>query len=230
MVWFTRFIFRIEHLNPEILVQVPANVFGRLRPKLAIFTTPNSEFNVLFPNFEGPFRHWDHKFEWTRAEFQDWCHDITETYSDYSVTFSGVGFGQSDHASTLGPCSQIATFVRRDFEEMARNGLFLDLAHEDGSLIETIAQTNPTSPMPYKVIEKETYVFRADTRTEHEKIVDACQTYFNSIMYNLDHAYFRMEENEGNPDFDPNLYAFSIQSLIEIALQQMEDISPELVR
>ncbi|TRY64107.1 hypothetical protein TCAL_00452 [Tigriopus californicus] len=221
----------IEHLHPEVLAQVPANIFGRLQPKLAIFTTPNSEFNVLFPNFEGPFRHWDHKFEWTRAEFRDWCHDITDTYPNYSVVFSGVGFGHSDSALTLGPCSQIATFVRQDFEEMSRNGLFLDLSAEDGLLIDDIAQANLTQPMPYEVIEKETYVFKADNRTVHEKILDACQGHFNSVMYNIDYAYVRMEENEGNPDFDPYLYTFSIQSLIEACdLQQMEDISPELVK
>jgi len=34
-------------------------------------TTPNAEFNVLFPNLNG-FRHPDHKFEWTRQQFGDW--------------------------------------------------------------------------------------------------------------------------------------------------------------
>jgi hypothetical protein len=37
-----------------------------MRPKLVVVTTPNAEYNTLFPDFEGPFRHWDHKFEWTR--------------------------------------------------------------------------------------------------------------------------------------------------------------------
>lgn len=38
-------------------------------------TTPNFEFNVLFPDFKQgvrKFRHPDHKFEWTRAEFEAW--------------------------------------------------------------------------------------------------------------------------------------------------------------
>ena len=52
----------IEHLNEDVLSAVPSAVFGVIRPKIAVFTTPNSEFNVKFgPNFEGPFRHWDHK-------------------------------------------------------------------------------------------------------------------------------------------------------------------------
>lgn len=34
-------------------------------------TTPNYEFNQLFPGSR-KFRHYDHKFEWTRQEFQTW--------------------------------------------------------------------------------------------------------------------------------------------------------------
>ncbi len=64
-------IYRIEHLNEESLVSFPAAMFGMLSPKIIAITTPNAEFNVLFQNFTG-FRHPDHKFEWTRAEFQSW--------------------------------------------------------------------------------------------------------------------------------------------------------------
>ena len=71
--------------------QFPDAVFGHMKPKLAVFTTPNSEFNVLFPNFEGPFRHWDHKFEFTRAEFKAWTDQILAQYPEYKVEFDGVG-------------------------------------------------------------------------------------------------------------------------------------------
>ena len=63
--------FRIEHLYSETLADFPSSIFGGLHPKLVIITTPNSDFNVLFPNFTG-FRHDDHKFEWSRVQFQDW--------------------------------------------------------------------------------------------------------------------------------------------------------------
>lgn len=62
---------RVEHLYPEPLTNLPYNIFGFIRPKVAIVTTPNADFNVLFGKMSG-FRHWDHKFEWTRQEFQDW--------------------------------------------------------------------------------------------------------------------------------------------------------------
>lgn len=46
-------------------------VFGYMTPVAVIVSTPNSEFNPLLPGLAG-FRHSDHKFEWTRAEFQSW--------------------------------------------------------------------------------------------------------------------------------------------------------------
>lgn len=82
---------------------------------MVIFTTPNFEFNVLFgePIFPNGFRHDDHKFEWTRAEFQEWAHNICTQYPDYYVEFYGIGPGPpgSEH---LGCCTQMAVFVRRD--------------------------------------------------------------------------------------------------------------------
>ena len=68
---FSLFFFSIEHLEPAVLEAMPAAVFGCLSPKVAIVTTPNVEFNVMFPDLQG-FRHWDHKFEWTRSEFEEW--------------------------------------------------------------------------------------------------------------------------------------------------------------
>lgn len=63
--------FSIEHLEADVLAALPATLFGYMRPRLVVLTTPNQEFNQLFPDFSG-MRHWDHKFEWTRAEFQSW--------------------------------------------------------------------------------------------------------------------------------------------------------------
>lgn len=64
-------MFSIEHLNESTLRDAPRNVFGYIQPSVAMFSTPNADFNVLFPNMTG-FRHPDHKFEWTRDQFQSW--------------------------------------------------------------------------------------------------------------------------------------------------------------
>jgi 2-polyprenyl-3-methyl-5-hydroxy-6-metoxy-1,4-benzoquinol methylase len=67
----------IEHLHPDVLEKFTQNVFGRYKPRLVIISTPNAEYNIHFDglNYGTPdavFRHDDHKFEWTRAEFNDW--------------------------------------------------------------------------------------------------------------------------------------------------------------
>lgn len=46
----------IEHLEPDELEMLPSNIFGYIKPTLAIFTTPNVEFNPLFPKMEDKFR------------------------------------------------------------------------------------------------------------------------------------------------------------------------------
>ncbi|KAK7504473.1 hypothetical protein BaRGS_00004339 [Batillaria attramentaria] len=98
----------IEHLEADVLKAVTENVFGRLRPGLVVITTPNAEFNAVFPGFSG-FRHWDHKFEWTRQEFQNWCESV-RTKHGYSVTYTGVG-DPPTHMSHVGHCSQAAIFT-----------------------------------------------------------------------------------------------------------------------
>lgn len=63
----------IEHLEADVLEKFPQTVFEYTEPWLVIVTTPNKDFNEFFPNMpNGEFRHPDHKFEWTRKEFQEW--------------------------------------------------------------------------------------------------------------------------------------------------------------
>lgn len=67
----------IEHIDPEDLELVSKTIFGLYQPKTVILSTPNAEFNVNFPNLkygteQSIFRHWDHRFEWTRAQFNEW--------------------------------------------------------------------------------------------------------------------------------------------------------------
>lgn len=104
----------VEHLDPEVLDALPMTVFELYRPRLAIFSTPNAEFNVNFPELnygtsESIYRHGDHRFEWKRDEFQQWANKIALQYG-YLVTFSGVGTFTDD--TEFGHCSQIAVFIR----------------------------------------------------------------------------------------------------------------------
>ncbi|XP_067936586.1 small RNA 2'-O-methyltransferase-like [Watersipora subatra] len=101
----------IEHLHEPILDGFVETVFSYIHPKLIIITTPNSEFNVLFSNFSG-LRHWDHKFEWTRDQFREWCSQVSKKHG-YRVEYDGVGDPPVE-SSSLGPCSQIAVFKLAD--------------------------------------------------------------------------------------------------------------------
>ena len=97
----------IEHLYTETLDNVPHALFGILTPKVVVITTPNCEYNVLFKNFSG-MRHYDHKFEWTRKEFESWCSNIVDKYP-YNMEISGVGNPPAEYE--VGYCSQMAVFT-----------------------------------------------------------------------------------------------------------------------
>jgi 3' terminal RNA ribose 2'-O-methyltransferase Hen1 len=98
----------IEHLDPYRLDAFAQCVFGHARPSAAVVTTPNSEYNALFPSLAaGRFRHPDHRFEWSRDEFKEWASGIHDHF-DYAVTFRPVG----DEYPDLGPPTQMAVFTR----------------------------------------------------------------------------------------------------------------------
>ncbi|GAA0808725.1 3' terminal RNA ribose 2'-O-methyltransferase Hen1 [Spirilliplanes yamanashiensis] len=97
----------IEHLDPERLPALEAAVFGHARPGAVVVTTPNVEFNARYEGLTG-MRHPDHRFEWTRAQFQDWAHRVAAAHG-YAVEFRGVG--EDDPA--LGAPTQLALFTTR---------------------------------------------------------------------------------------------------------------------
>jgi 3' terminal RNA ribose 2'-O-methyltransferase Hen1 len=98
----------IEHLDPDRLPLVERVVFGEARPGNVIVTTPNAEYNARFDNLAaGSFRHPDHRFEWTRAEFRAWADRIETTYG-YRASLSGIG--QQDEL--FGTPTQMALFTR----------------------------------------------------------------------------------------------------------------------
>jgi 3' terminal RNA ribose 2'-O-methyltransferase Hen1 len=81
----------IEHLDPPRLAAFERVMFQFARPKIVIITTPNREYNVNFPTLaQGKFRHGDHRFEWTRKEFQDWSNSIASRFG-YSTSFEDLG-------------------------------------------------------------------------------------------------------------------------------------------
>ena len=98
----------IEHLDPPRLSAFERVVFEFARPQTIVVTTPNSEYNVMWESLPaGDFRHSDHRFEWTRQEFQDWANRVAAQHG-YVVRF--VPVGPVDEA--VGSPTQMAVFER----------------------------------------------------------------------------------------------------------------------
>lgn len=81
----------IEHLDPDRLPALVRNLFEFTSPKTVIVTTPNVTYNKNYTAMpEGTLRHIDHRFEWTKEEFQAWAEKVCQGYH-YTVTFTGIG-------------------------------------------------------------------------------------------------------------------------------------------
>ena len=98
----------IEHMDEARLTALERVVFECAAPELVVLTTPNVEYNVKFEGLgEGKFRHSDHRFEWTREEFQEWARGAAERHG-YAVRFLPVG----PDDPTVGPPTQMGVFRR----------------------------------------------------------------------------------------------------------------------
>jgi 3' terminal RNA ribose 2'-O-methyltransferase Hen1 len=81
----------IEHQDPARLAAFERVLFEFARPRTIVVTTPNVEYNVKFDTLPaGEMRHKDHRFEWSRAEFQSWANAIAGRFG-YSVSFFPIG-------------------------------------------------------------------------------------------------------------------------------------------
>jgi 3' terminal RNA ribose 2'-O-methyltransferase Hen1 len=100
----------IEHVDPPRLNALEHTVFAAARPTSVLVTTPNVEYNVRYELPPGSRRHPDHRFEWTRAEFQRWARRVADAHG-YQVRFEPVGVvGTVD--DEVGPPTQLALFER----------------------------------------------------------------------------------------------------------------------
>jgi 3' terminal RNA ribose 2'-O-methyltransferase Hen1 len=98
----------VEHLDPPRLSAFERVLFELAKPATVVLTTPNREFNVKWETLgAGRLRHPDHRFEWTRQEFQDWAKGIAARFG-YTVRFVAVG----PEDEQLGPPTQMAIFER----------------------------------------------------------------------------------------------------------------------
>lgn len=98
----------IEHLDPPRLAAFERVLFECARPTSVVITTPNVEYNAKWETLPaGKFRHKDHRFEWTRNEFQTWAEGISNRFA-YTVRFLPVG----PEDAVVGAPTQMAVFAR----------------------------------------------------------------------------------------------------------------------
>jgi 3' terminal RNA ribose 2'-O-methyltransferase Hen1 len=98
----------VEHLDPPRLAAFERVLFEFAQPRTVVLTTPNREYNVMWETLPaGQFRHPDHRFEWTRDQFQEWARRIAGRFG-YVVRFLAVG---PDH-ETMGAPTQMGVFRR----------------------------------------------------------------------------------------------------------------------
>jgi 3' terminal RNA ribose 2'-O-methyltransferase Hen1 len=98
----------IEHLDPPRLDAFERVLFAFARPATIALTTPNRGYNARIPTLAaGAFRHRDHRFEWTRAEFRDWAEAVGARHG-YAARIVPIGPEDPE----LGAPSQMAIFAR----------------------------------------------------------------------------------------------------------------------
>jgi len=97
----------IEHLDPNRLPALEKSLFTYAKPQIIVLTTPNREYNVRYENLSaGKVRHSDHRFEWTRSEFEAWAERVARE-NNYTVAFFPVG----EEEENIGAPSQMAVFT-----------------------------------------------------------------------------------------------------------------------
>ena len=97
----------IEHLDLNRLRAFERVLFEFAKPRTIVLTTPNQEYNSTWDKLgAGDMRHNDHRFEWTRKEFNDWCQSMANTYN-YRIEILPIG----DEVENIGAPSQMAIFI-----------------------------------------------------------------------------------------------------------------------
>lgn len=98
----------IEHIDAPRLRAFEDTVFRAAQPSSVIVTTPNAEYNVRFESLpEGKMRHRDHRFEWTRPQFERWAQAVAERHG-YAVRFEPIGPFDDE----VGAPTQMGVFTR----------------------------------------------------------------------------------------------------------------------
>jgi hypothetical protein len=160
----------IEHLDPDVGLGFEETLFSTIAPCLIVVTTPNSDYNEAFKLEKGKFRHWDHRFEWSRQEFKEWCDRMCSKYPSYTFKIEGIGPGPPRFAH-LGHVSQMAVF--------RKNVSFVDICKDEISVKMLKLEENHC----YELITTEEYPFFKDPAPIGEQILREFKTFLNLFIF-----------------------------------------------
>jgi hypothetical protein len=167
---------RVEHLPENTFEAFAPMLLGVYHPEYLLITTPSYTFNSRFTPPDAPssartgyrdpthrtdriFRHSDHKFEWTRKEFQAWCQEVAEEWG-YEVNETTIGHALEadpwERDDELQGATQVAAFYRvhrvsnQEREEKARRVLekLGNQGHDHECLAAYYHPANPAAMQP----------------------------------------------------------------------------------
>ncbi|KAL7334256.1 hypothetical protein PS15p_203047 [Mucor circinelloides] len=156
----------IEHVYPDVLDVFLELTLGIYHPEVLIVTTPNGEYNVNFPDLkyntpESIFRHDDHKFEWTRKEFESWCEEGAKKYN-YNTEYHGIGLlHQKYDQLENGHCTQACVFTRSaDFK---------------------LPQSDKTHGNPHQLLRHIEFPYYNEETPSRDKIIEELDYYIEAL-------------------------------------------------
>ncbi|MDO4544956.1 MAG: 3' terminal RNA ribose 2'-O-methyltransferase Hen1 [Bacillota bacterium] len=97
----------IEHIDSQRLSALERIIFEYAAPETVIVTTPNREYNANYEWIRDKLRHDDHRFEWSRKEFEAWTRHICTSFG-YTVETNGIG----EMDEKVGTPTQMGVFTK----------------------------------------------------------------------------------------------------------------------
>lgn len=199
----------IEHVWEDTeLVLLEKFLFSYVASPVIIVTTPNHEFNAIFhpdqvvKSQDYPMRHKDHKFEWNRSQFSEWCDRMSKTYG-YEVFITGVGSindGNVDYKELYGWATQICIFrcsASTEFTNSSYSSEIMNLVTEICYPDYTQGQQNTT-------------------------ILDECiYAYCNLVRYLKDEPYIAVQDLFNMLD---RKWVSSVEELAQIMINEMTNV------
>lgn len=205
----------IEHLTPAIYPFFAPMLLGVYHPEHLLVTTPSYTFNARFTSPDAPtsvrkgyrdptkrtdrvFRHSDHKFEWTREEFEEW---VDQTAKEWGYEAFQTSIGRSTERDPYGRDTELggASFVV-EFRKMEPSTSLTDDQREKrgretvAGLVRANGELNVSPPHKLaahhthpahassqkpKTLSEIAVIVKAEMESKRESLMDINQLWFN---------------------------------------------------